>query len=163
MREKKTKITSFIVLTVFCVFAMCILLVLLSGTGVYKRLVEREQIQYDDRTVAGYITTRVRQSDMAGSLRVEEFGGESALVFQEEIEGCVYETRIYSHEGYIKELFAAADMECAPIDGEKIFEVKKITFAQEESLLKVNICLKDGSSQVLFLRLRSGEEYDYEK
>lgn len=151
--------TSFIVLAVFCLFAVCVLLVLWNGAGVYKRLVDRDRNQYDNRTAAGYVTTRVRQSDRAKSVRLEDFEGESALIFQEEIEGNVYETRIYAYDGYIRELFTAAGAECMPGDGEKVIAARELSFCREESLLRIEICMDDGNKQTLFLQLRSGEGY----
>ena len=131
MKENRSKITGFILLAIFCVFAVCALLVLWNGAGVYKRLVDRDKDQYNNRTVAGYVTTRVRQSDRAKSIRVEDFEGESALVFQEEIEGSIYETKVYSYGGYIRELFVAAGTKCTPADGEKVIAVRELLFCKE--------------------------------
>lgn len=158
MEEKKSKITSLIVLLVFCIFAMCILLVLLTGAEVYKRLVERDQMQFDNRTVARYVTTRLRQSDRAGAVRVEDFKGQSALVFSEEIGGSFYETRVYCYDGYIRELFTTAGADFDPEDGEKILEAAKLEFCSEGTNVTVEITLRDGTEQELFLHLRSSEE-----
>ena len=67
-------------LVLFAVFAVCILMILLAGADVYRRLTERDQSVYGRRTIAQYLTTRIRQADSGGSLRVEEFGEGDALV-----------------------------------------------------------------------------------
>lgn len=158
MRENKSKITSLIVLMVFCIFAVCILAVLLTGAGVYKRLVDREQSQYANRTVARYVTTRLRQADLADAVRVEDFGGQSALIFQEEIEGSLYETCVYCYEGYVRELFTAAGGDFAPEDGEKVLEARQLSFDLEGSVLTVRFLIREGTQQELTLVLRSGKE-----
>ena len=35
------------VLLLFCVFAVCVLSVLLTGAGAYRRLTERDRVSYD--------------------------------------------------------------------------------------------------------------------
>ncbi len=158
MKKKKTKITSLVVLLVFCIFAGCILLVLMTGADVYNRLVQREQTQFDQRTVAQYVTTRLRQGDLAGAVSVETFGGRSTLVIRETIAGNPYETRVYCYDGYVRELFSIADGDFEPVDGEKVLEAEALDFWLEQSVLRVRIVLCDGTEQELCLYLRSGEE-----
>ena len=97
-----------LILLLFGVFAVSILAVLLSGAGVYRRLAERDDRSYDRRTAVQYVATRVRQADQAGGVSVRTFEGCPALILSEEIEGELYETRIYHYDGYIRELFVSA-------------------------------------------------------
>lgn len=163
MKENGLKLTNFIVLSVFCMFAVCVMLVLLTGADVYKRLLDRGQSMYDYRTAAGYVTTRIRQSDRAKSVSVELFDGESALVFREVIAGEFYETKIYAHDGYIRELFAVSESACLPGDGEKILPVQLLIFTGNDDWLEVMIRTEDGREQKLLFYLRSGEEHNDEE
>ena len=72
--QENSKITGLMALLVFAVFAVCVLGVLLTGAGVYKRLVGSGAEDYSRRTAAQYVTTRVRQADRAGSVGLEDFG-----------------------------------------------------------------------------------------
>ena len=157
MKEKKSKITSLIVLMVFCVFAVCILSVVLAGANVYERLVEKGQYRYEQRTAAQYITTRLRQADLSESVRIEDFEGKSALVLQEEIEGELYETYIYCYKGYIRELFITIGGKFVPEDGEKVLETEMLQFELNRSVLTVQFAFGDGTKQELTIYLRSGE------
>lgn len=150
-------------LTLFGVFAVCVLLVLLLGADVYQRLTERDSHGYDRRTAAQYITTKVRQADVAESICVSEFDGVETLVFVEEIGGEVYETKLYCYEGWLMELFSAAGNDLSPADGEKILETEAVDFTLEDGLLQVNITMADGTEQALSLHLRSGEGAYHEK
>ena len=147
-----------LVLLLFGVFAICILSVLLIGADAYHRLSDRDRESYDARTTAQYITTRVRQADRQGGAAVRTFEGCPALVLPQTIDGTVYETLIYHYDGYIRELFAAADGDFLPEDGEKVLPAGGLLILEEEPGLHIRILGADGENlQDLWLHLRSGE------
>lgn len=150
MKEKTSKITDLLAFVVFTVFAVCVLLVLLTGAKVYRTLVARGSEDYEVRTAAQYVSTRVRQAE---TVTVEDFGGCSALVALEEIGGETYLTRVYCHDGYIRELFCAENAALSPEDGEKIMEAERLSFSLEGGVLTAWI-----DSRELNLYLRSGKE-----
>lgn len=147
---KYKRITGLLGLVSFTVFALCILGVLLAGAGGYRRLIKSGESQFEKRTVLQYIATRVRQSETAA---VEDFGGKDCLAFRETIGGKVYVTRVYCHEGWLRELFCAEDAAFLPEDGEKILETEDLSFSLEEGCLTVT-----AGGQTLDLLLRSGRE-----
>lgn len=150
MKDRTHKITDLLSLTVLTVFALCTLVVLLLGGRVYRNLVEAGGENYRSRTAVQYLTTRVQQ---AGTVSVEAFGDADALVIREEQGSRVYLTRIYCHDGWLRELYCAETAQLQPADGEKILEAESLTLLLEEGLLTAEI---DGSS--LLLQLRSGRE-----
>ena len=162
MREhsRKHDLSSLLVLLLFAVFAVCILSVLLTSADTYRRLSDRDQGSYDHRTAAQYIVTKIRQADRQGAVSVQSFEGQDALVLAEEIDGEPYLTRIYYHDGYIRELFTSADGEMLPEDGEKILEAAGfLAYADEpaEGQLSLRIQAADGTWEDLTLCLRSGK------
>ena len=152
-QPRQHRMDGLLALRLFAVFAACILAVLLSGAGAYRRLVDRDQGAYDSRTCIQYIATRVRQSDIAGSVEVVSFQGTNALALEE---STGYVTRVYWYDGYLMELYAAADSDLAPEDGVKLLESEPVDFSLEDGLLTVKI---DGGSagKVLCLSLRTEE------
>lgn len=157
--QNNGKADSLLALLLFGVFAVCILGVLLTGADAYRRLAERDRESYDARTAAQYLTTKVRQADRAGGVKVRSFEGCPALIFPEEINGQTYETRIYHHDGYIRELFAAADGDFLPEDGEKVLPAGSLLIYEEEPGLQIRILDAEGERwQELRLYLRSGRE-----
>ena len=155
MKERSfQKLTDLMALLVFGIFALCVLLVLLSGADVYRRLEDAGQSQYHRRTAVQYIITRVRQGQ---SVHTEDFSGVEALVFPETINGRDYVTRVYCHDGYLRELFTPEAGSFSPEDGEKLIEMADLSLSMEENLLNVQLTLPDGSIQNLKLHLRSGE------
>ena len=172
MRSQKTKIrTSTIApLLLFVVFTTCILFVLLTGADTYKKLSQRDRDSFQHRTVAQYLTTRIRQNDSLNMIQVSNFSeGENhsvagtmsqgdTLILREEIAGRTYYTRIYCHDGYLRELFSPAGVEFSLSAGDQILEVNSLHFTLDQDLLSIQIAYTDNSTQTLFLHIRSTEE-----
>ena len=114
------------------VFAACILSVLLTGAGVYRDLTQRGRDAAAQRTAGQYLATKVHQWDTAGAVEVGTFGGTSALMLHEEIDGESYVTRIYYWDGYIRELFTLADGAFSPEDGEEELIELDVSLIHEE-------------------------------
>ena len=91
-RLTEYRFNGLIALLLFGVFAVCVLGVLLTGADAYRRLTERDKDAYNRRTYVQYMATRVRQAAGAGSVSVEDFGGEDALVL---LDGKGWATRVY--------------------------------------------------------------------
>ena len=70
-------------LLLFGVFAVCVLIVLLTGAKAYRGLTERDRTAYDRRTCVQYIATKVRQGDVEGGVTVEPFGDTAALCMRQ--------------------------------------------------------------------------------
>lgn len=155
--RRKGKMTGVVALLVFCIFAVCIVLVLLTGANAYRGLTQRDQSAYSRRTAAQYLTTRVRQADRDGQIAVGKFGGEDALLLEEEIDGVLFITRVYYHDGAIRELFTVADETFAPEDGEEILPARSLTVEKEGQWLRFSVTGEDGTVTDLTLFLHSGE------
>ena len=156
-QQTKHHMEGLLVLLLFGVLAACILSVLLTGAGAYRRLTERDDAAYDRRTATQYVATRVRQADEVGGVSVETVGDADALVFAEEIDGYLYETRIYYYDGYIRELFAEAGYDFLPEDGEKVMEAVGMTITEENGCLHCSIQTADDVWDHVTLSLRSGK------
>jgi len=154
---KESYVEGVLVLILFCIFAVCILAVLLTGAGAYQRLMLRGQNAYTERTVPQYIATKIRQADVSGMISVSRFGDTQALELAEEIAGERYITRIYYYEGYIMELYTMQEGEFEPTDGERIMEADGINFSFDNQCITVCIKHKNGTMTEQKLTLRSTE------
>ena len=162
-REKIFQINGILVLVLFGIFAVSILVVLLTGAGVYKRLTERGQATYTERTITQYVTTRVRQADISGNVSVGSFHGMQTLELYETVGEHTYVTRIYCCDGYVRELFADASMEFMPSDGERLMKAEAVKFVLDGGFLTVEIVTQENEGTLTFaLSLRS-KEVAYEK
>ena len=145
----KHQIDGLIALLLFGVFSVCILAVLLTGADAYRRLTERDRAAFDRRTTLQYIATRVRQSDRANGVRVDDFHGVDALILDD---GDGYVTRVYCHEGYIMALYAEESLDLGLEAGEAIMEAEPLAFSMEDGRLRVS-----SGEDSLVLSLRSGK------
>ena len=141
MRHEKTN--SLAGLLVFGLFALALLLVLLTGAKVYRRTVADTEAASDARTKVQYLSTRVRQGQ---SVAVEDFYDCPALTIREEKAGECYVTRIYIRDGWLRELTAPEGAALTPPDGEKVLPAQELSFSEEEKLLIITI---DG--EILYL------------
>ena len=145
------------VLLLFGVFAVCILVVLLSGTSVYDRLTRRDEAAFDSRSAVQYLATRVHQAENADavSLRTGEDGG-AVLCIRQAYGDEMYETLLYCREGWLCELFEESGADVDTVAGEKILPVESLAGSFDTGLLTLSIKDENGEQQVVLL-LRGGE------
>ena len=144
-----------IALLLFGIFAVSLLAVLLTGAGAYKRLTGRDEEAYVRRTCVQYIANRVHQAPSGADVTVEPFGEGEALVVRD---GTGYITRVYCYDGYLMELFTAADTLLLPESGKKILEMGELSLSLEDGLLYVIAVDQGGKSVDMLLSLTDGKE-----
>ena len=120
------------------VFALMALLTVVLGAGVYRSVVGRAEVNHEARTAMAYITGKLRANTGSTTLEKTEVGNDM-LVLNEEIGGADYETRIYAHAGALYEVFAAADIDFAPEEGQPIAALDGFSAQMEESALRLTV------------------------
>ena len=155
MKRQGTKhqVDGLLMLLLFGVFAVCVLIVLLTGAKAYRGLTERDRTAYDRRTCVQYIATKVRQGDVEGGVTVEPFGDTAALCMRQ----YGFVTRVYCYDGWLMEMYTFEDAELTPQDGEKVMPLSGLSFDLEDGLLTVELQSGEGVTDTLRLALRSGE------
>ncbi len=162
--SKRTDIGAIAPLCLFAFFAICVVTVLFMGAKIYGKQVERDRVGYDSRTVAQYITTRIRQSDKYDAFFIGDFNEKApkesgnTFFFAETIGEETYYTCIYCHDGYLYELFASGKEQLDVTAGERVLAVKSVSFTGSGKTVSVNITNTDDRAQTLVLYLRSSGE-----
>ena len=151
-RNGKFSIDGVLALVLFGIFALCVLAVLLLGARGYQRLTRRGQASYDQRTAVQYIVTRVHQADRQNAVSID---GTELLALSEVVDGVTYVTRVYCHDGYLRELFAPANLEFHPDMGEQILPAQSVQFRLDGDLLSVEIIDSSGETISVCVTLRS--------
>ncbi|MCM1221811.1 MAG: DUF4860 domain-containing protein [Lachnospiraceae bacterium] len=126
------KISKLVTSTLFIVYAICIMIVLLTGADIYKGIHDRGTAAYNNRINNQYIVNHIRQSE---DVSIEDFGDSQALVLHDHNEG--YVTKIYYYDGFIMELFTPEDSNMTPSAGTKIAQADSFKIEQTDNLLKV--------------------------
>ena len=150
MNKQRFQITDVLALLTLAVFALCLLLVLLTGASRYRDLVERGEAAYTKRTALSYLTTRVQQSE---TVRAGDFENCPALILEDTVDGEVYTTRIYCYEGWLRELYTVPGAKVSPADGEKLLEAEGLQLSADKQLLTVTL-----GADSLLLYLPAGAE-----
>lgn len=159
MKENKQmrSLSTVAALMVLAVFAVGILAVLLGGVRAYTRLTERDQTAFERRSAVQYLATKVRQTSGSGAVSVAPFGDGQALVIADVVDGDMYLTRIYCHDGWLMELYSAPG-DFALEDGEKLLPLKGMELALEGRLLTAVFTAEDGTTQTQKLWIRGTGE-----
>ncbi|MBQ9979724.1 MAG: DUF4860 domain-containing protein [Oscillospiraceae bacterium] len=159
---KKEKRGNFIsaaaVILVFCVFAVSVLSVLLSGAGAYRRLTERDRLSYDSRTCIQMVATKVRQAPAPDCVMLSDYGDGNGIVISQIIDGREYWDRIYCHDGWLMELFAASHGDFNPEDGEKLVKARGMWVSEDDGMLTITIVDGNGKTAHQRLSIRGGGE-----
>ena len=162
-RTQNRSISLVAALLLFTVFAAGILSVLLAGAGIYRRVTARDHLRFDSRSAIRYVATKVRQAPTPSALELGSFGGGDALLLKETADGAAYVTRVYCHDGWLMELFTAAEGDFAPEDGERLLPVRQMQLHLEHGLLTVDILDSGGQKSSLSLSLYSSKEAGHEE
>ena len=107
---------------------------LLAGRA-YQATAQQADELYLPRTALSYLVNQVRRGDAADSLRVTSFGGSDALALEED----GYVTLLYCWDGWLRELYAQADLTFAPEDGTQILPMDQLDIGMEGGLLTFTI------------------------
>ncbi len=143
------------VLGLFFVFAFSALMLILIGSGVYKKTVDRMNENFNLRTTTAYITEKIRQGDIAGAVTVEDFDGNNALVLTQDYYGAEYSTYLYEYDGHLKELFTAKDNKLSADAGTDILPVRSFEATHMGGRLwKLTVVEEDGSVQEVLVSTR---------
>lgn len=146
--DNKHTVDMLFVLTLFAVFAVSASLLIAFGAGIYKSTIDSMDRHYNVSTASAFIAEKLHQHDESGYVRIRDFGDGDALVLFETYGEETYCNYIYVYDGYLKELFTAADVTLSPEAGENILPVQEFAVKlNSEGLVSVDI--KDESGRTV--------------
>lgn len=156
-KSGKLNISGVAATILFAVFAVCILSLLLSGAGVYRRITTADDAAFNRRTASQYVITKLQGASNAAAVSAGTFGKSDAILIEESIDGKIYVTRIYCFDGWLRELWSAQEDELSPEAGEKILEIESLKVSRQDDLLKLELEEKESGLAELSFCLRGGE------
>ena len=149
------------VLSLFCVFAVLVLFVVVFGANVYQGIAKDMDENYNTRTSVAYLSEKMRQNDVRGSVEIREVGNSDALVLIQKVNENSYETWIYVQGGKLWEVTVAAGKEVAPGDGQEIMDLSGLQLTEvSENLIRIDATDTEGNTfgSAVFLRsMESGK------
>ena len=155
-RERNSKFDLLAVLLLLCVFSVAILSLLLTGAKSYRGLTQSGKAVQDSQTAALYLSNRIFQAESKDSLDTESHGSVQCLCIYEQAGGQCYVTRVYCYDGWIRELYSAADVDFDPKAGEKVIKAQALSFSKEPAdqglayLIWAELTTEEGTQKLPF-------------
>ena len=138
-----------------CVFGATLLLSLVTGAGVYRRVEDRVEESSRTRVSLSYIAAKIHACDRAGMVETGSFGEGGAVFLYEEYDGFVYETILYVYDGNLMEMLCGKGEEMPPEFGEAVSPAQSLIVTEpREGLLWLSLREADGqvSSAAVYVR-----------
>lgn len=155
-KKQKHMIDLIFPVSLFFVFALCALTVLLLSARIYQSITENSALNDTARTGLSYISEKVRQNDVNGNIEIGNLNGTAALVMEQNYEDSVYYTYIYSYENTLRELFVKEGAKADLSAGTKILDLERFSMEEiEENLFQFDCVTKDGKKDSILVSVKS--------
>ena len=158
-------VTNLLVGSMILLFAALSIALIVLGAQAYQAISETAYQNAQLRTTVGYVLSRVQGLDRAGAIRIEDvqLNGQNicVLLLSEEIDGEIYETRMYCANGMLREQTVPQEIPLADVqDGERIADLSAFGAQMEGNLLTFAFTKTNGECITLHAALYSAERTD---
>ena len=127
-------------LLLFLIFAVCMLIIIGAGAGIYSRINSGYEATYGSSAAIKYVSNKIRAADSC-----EIIGGGSGIALSDGNILCV----IYSSGGGIYERSMSADSEIITDGGELVIEADSMSVTEREGLYEISVNCHGNESSVL--------------
>ncbi len=156
LKRQKSIVDVIFMITVFGVFMLSALFVVLFGAKIYKRTAHDMSVNFNSRTALAYVTEKVHQHDRRGGVDITIKDGKPVLKLTQYINSDEYCTYLYEHGGYLKELTAKGDIDLVKSAGKEILKISEFTAQKEnDSLYRFMIADDEGNETEFYVSLYS--------
>lgn len=126
----------FVTMLMLVFFAM-LLIAIISGVTVYKRVADVQITTNEERLALQLIGNYVRANDSHGTIKVGQGPEGRSLVLVEQLESGTYETRIYLYNGSIVQEYAVEGSGYTPGKALELVKSKSFAFSYSKGLLTI--------------------------
>lgn len=161
MIDKKNSfnIDTVFILILLCIFTAGALIITSHSISAYQNIYEKSNESFQKYTPLSYVSTKIRQYDNAGFIRIETVVKDDekfdALVLRSYDGDELCETWIYNYNDNIYEQYIDINTPFIPEDGIIIFENNSLYFGLEENYITITNLDKHKIPITLCLYLRS--------
>ena len=141
------------VLITICIFAVCIVMVLLQCADSYKRISTRNDFSCERRICVSYLREKLHQAEVPPI--ISSYGDGDCIVLDETIGGERYRTWIYCYDGWLWEYFGGLEKPESPDLGEKVLRAAHLHVMKERHMLHISLDDNTGMDLALNLCLRN--------
>lgn len=112
-----------------CLFAFCALALALLGGRAYRGIQARVDDSHNSTVAAGYLRTKLEQNAHGAQVFLRDEGGLQVLVIAKQVNGTLYETRIFMYSGRLWETYETADAPFGTAGAMQIARLHSCTFS----------------------------------
>lgn len=120
-----------------CVFFVTLMAGLASGAIMYKHISDTQANVNEIHLQSGLLANIVHANDNLRSVSSGEGPEGKALVLVEEINGGLYETRVYLYEGAVMQEYAISGRDYAPTRATRLFDSQTFDFSFDGELVVI--------------------------
>lgn len=153
LKKKDSIIDVALVLTLFMVFTLCSLLLIVLGARVYKSTVDNIEQSFSSRTALTFVTKKIRQSE-GDEIFVGELDNIEAIIIKEEIENQDCITYLYYYDGYLYEQFASESAKVGVESGQRLLELEEFSCEEKDEALTIKATGKDKKELSTVINIR---------
>ena len=151
MKKQRTS-TQFMSLLLYCLFAVCACLMVALSAQAYQQLQKNRQNDLNTMNVFSYINNDVEKG--VTILNIDQCSVLKLTSVEGDFETATY---IYSKDGMLYEIYAAADIEVSLDDGQPLLACSQLSFELSESSVIIYYETADQNVQTMTKYLRAGE------
>ena len=153
--NKNSIITSSIILSLFMIFTISSLFLIILGANVYKTTINNIEEAFSSRTALTYITKKVRQTN-TNNVYIGKYNNSDALIIKETIQKQDVITYIYYKDGYLYELFTLESSNNNDL-GNKLLKLNNFILEEYNNTLIVKVL--DNNNKELKTIINLNKEY----
>ncbi|MBR5359711.1 MAG: DUF4860 domain-containing protein [Lachnospiraceae bacterium] len=157
LRHRDRSIVDIIfMITVFGVFMLSALFVVLFGAKIYKRTAHDMSVNFSSRTSLAYVTEKLHQHDRKNGVEIIEDADGPILKLKQVINSDEYCTYLYEFNGHLKELTVRGDVDLVKSAGKDILKLNAFKSTKvSDSLYRFNIEDDEGNMTEFYVSLYS--------
>lgn len=137
--KRKTNIDILFLLTLFAVFMLSALFIVLFGAKIYQKTTNQMELNYEHRTVVYYFTEKIQKNDCIHSVSVENLDNIPVIALSQDTDYGCYITYLYHYDGYLREITLSDASSFQKEDGTPIMALQELTFFQTGRLISFNM------------------------
>ncbi|MCR4807043.1 MAG: DUF4860 domain-containing protein [Lachnospiraceae bacterium] len=161
LKRDRSIVDIIFMITVFGVFMLSALFVVLFGARVYKRTAHDMSVNFSSRTSLAYVTEKLHQHDRKNGVSIMEDEDGPVLKLSQFINGDEYCTYLYEYKGSLKELTVRGDVDIVKSAGKDILKLNSFdTTRVSDSLYRFNIEDDEGNKTEFYVSLYSYTQDD---
>ncbi len=143
-------------ITVFGVFMLSALFVVLFGARIYKKTAHDMSVNFSSRTSLAYVTEKLHQHDRKNGIEIIKDSSGPVIKMNQFVNSDEYCTYLYEHEGYLKELTVRGDVGLVRNAGKNILKLNSFESTKiSDSLYRFNIEDDEGNATEFYVSLYS--------